>query len=230
MDLLWEGLLGALRLLIQRDPVLGEIVSRTLFVSGFATLLASGFGIPIGIALAIARFPGRNVLSIVVNTGMGIPPVVVGLVVTILLWRTGPLGFLSLLYTPVAMIIAQFIVAFPVAAGITRSAMELLDRDLLDALRVFGAGRVRIGWELMRAALAQVMFAVASAFGRAIAEVGASLMVGGNIAGQTRILTTAIVLETNRGEFELALALGIVLLALAFVVNAIVRLLVRPMV
>lgn len=143
----------------------------------------------------------------------------VGLVVTLFLWRTGPFGALGLLYTPAAMALAQFLVAAPIAAGFTRAALGLLEPDLLAALRVDGAGRLALGWELVRAALPHVLLAVAAAFGRAISEVGASLMVGGNIAGQTRILTTAIVLETSRGDFALAIALGMVLLALAFLVN-----------
>lgn len=228
MELFWEGLTGAVQLILRGDPQLREIVGRTLVVSGCATLLAVLSGVPLGVALAVGRFPGREALSLVVNTGIGLPPVLVGLVVTILLWRSGPFGFLGLLYTPAAMVLAQWIVAWPIAAGVTRTAVELLDQELVDALRVFGAGTFRTGWELVRAALPQVGFAAAAAFGRAISEVGASIMVGGNILGQTRILTTAIVLETNRGEFALALALGFVLLGLALLVNVGARALVLP--
>ncbi len=228
MELFWEGLTGAVQLILRGDPQLREIVGRTLVVSGCATVLAVLSGVPLGVALAVGRFPGREALSLVVNTGIGLPPVLVGLVVTILLWRSGPFGFLGLLYTPAAMVLAQWIVAWPIAAGVTRTAVELLDQELVDALRVFGAGTFRTGWELVRAALPQVGFAAAAAFGRAISEVGASIMVGGNILGQTRILTTAIVLETNRGEFALALALGFVLLGLALLVNVGARALVLP--
>jgi tungstate transport system permease protein len=223
MELLWQALASAVQLIVSGDPAFLEVLQRTLLVSGSATVLAALTGVPLGVGLAIGRFPGHRIAGLIVDTGLGLPPVVVGLFLTLLLWRSGPFGFLDLLYTPAAMVLAQWIVAFPVAAGVTRSAISLLDPDLLDALRVFGAGPVRSGWELVRAAAPQVGFAVTAAFGRAVAEVGASLMVGGNILGQTRILTTAIVLETSRGEFALAIALSLVLLALAFLVNAVVR-------
>lgn len=219
MDLLWDGLIEAIRLILRADPELRQLVSRSLMVSLTATALAAAVGIPAGVALAVGQFPGRALLQVIVSTGMGLPPVLVGLVVTLFLWRTGPFGALGLLYTPAAMALAQFLVAAPIAAGFTRAALGLLEPDLLAALRVDGAGRLALGWELVRAALPHVLLAVAAAFGRAISEVGASLMVGGNIAGQTRILTTAIVLETSRGDFALAIALGMVLLALAFLVN-----------
>lgn len=219
MDLLWDGLIEAIRLILRADPELRQLVSRSLMVSLTATALAAAVGIPAGVALAVGQFPGRALLQVIVSTGMGLPPVLVGLVVTLFLWRTGPFGALGLLYTPAAMALAQFLVAAPIAAGFTRAALGLLEPDLLAALRVDGAGRLALGWELVRAALPHVLLAVAAAFGRAISEVGASLMVGGNIAGQTRILTTAIVLETSRGDFALAIALGMVLLALAFLLN-----------
>ncbi|MCS7295874.1 MAG: ABC transporter permease, partial [Dehalococcoidia bacterium] len=140
MELFWEGLTGAVQLILRGDPQLREIVWRTLVVSGCATVLAVLSGVPLGVALAVGRFPGREALGLVVNTGIGLPPVLVGLVVTILLWRSGPFGFLGLLYTPAAMVLAQWIVAWPIAAGVTRTAVELLDQELVDALRVFGAG------------------------------------------------------------------------------------------
>src|SRR5205823_4986484 len=159
-------------------------------------------------------------LVLAVNTGMGLPPVVVGLVVTMLLWRTGPLGSLGLLYTPPAMVLAQLIVALPIVAGFTYAALGLQDPDLVLAMRADGAAERRVAFELVRATSTPVLVAIAAGFGRAIAEVGASLMVGGNIVGQTRILTTAIALESSRGDFALALALGMVLLLLALTVNA----------
>ncbi len=220
MDLLWQGFVQAGQLIATADPELLRILVLSLAVSASATVLAAAVGIPSGVALAIGRFRGRGMLQTLVNTGMGLPPVVVGLVVSILLWRTGPLGFLGLLYTPAAMVAAQFIVAAPIAAGFTQAAVELLGAELVGALRTDGAAFATLARELCRAALPQVLVAVAAAFGRAIAEVGASLMVGGNILGQTRTLTTAITLVTSRGDFGLAIALGIILLAVALVVNA----------
>jgi tungstate transport system permease protein len=220
VELVWEGLVDAARLIGRGDSELVRISALSLVVSCSATVIAAALGIPLGAALQYARLPGQSLLVLVVNTGMGLPPVVIGLVVTILLWRTGPLGSLALLYTPPAMVLAQVLVALPLVAGFTRSALSLLDPDLARAMRADGASDVRAGYELLRAAWPQVLVAVAAGFGRAIAEVGASLMVGGNIVGQTRILTTAITLETSRGDFALAIALGIVLLILAFVVNA----------
>lgn len=219
MDLLRQGFLDALQLIIHRDSTLLQVSALSLIVSLSATLLAAVFGIPAGALLAVSRFRGQDLLQTLVDTGMGLPPVVVGLTITIFLWRSGPFGALQLLYTPEAMVLAQLIVAAPIVTGLTRSALALLSPDLVQALRVDGAHDLSIGRELVRAALPQVLVAVAAGFGRAIAEVGASLMVGGNIAGHTRILTTDITLETGRGNFALAIALGIVLLCLAFLVN-----------
>ncbi len=219
MDLILEGFRQAFGLIARGDPALYEIVARSLAVSLSATFLAALAGIPAGAALVLRAFPGRGLLEVLVNTGMALPPVVVGLVVTILLWRTGPLGALTLLYTPQAMVAAQFLVAMPIAAGLTRSALAAMDPDLIAALRADGAADRIVALELARAAAPQLAVAVAAAFGRAIAEVGASLMVGGNLLGHTRILTTSIALEVSRGDFGLAIALGIILLAIAFLVN-----------
>lgn len=228
MDLIWQAIGDAVRLLIRGDAELVRVASLSLFVSGAATVVAALLGIPLGIVLHVGRFPGRAAAAIVVNAGMALPPVVVGLVVMLVLWRTGPLGSLRLLFTPPAMVIAQVIVALPLIAGFTRAAISLLDPDLVLAMRVDGAGEARIGAELARAALAQVLVAIAAGFGRAVSEVGASLMVGGNIVGQTRILTTAIALESGRGEFALALALGFILLLLALGVNVLLGLVAAP--
>ncbi|MCA1644457.1 MAG: ABC transporter permease [Chloroflexi bacterium] len=219
MELLGDGLAAAIGLMVRADPELRAIAVLSLGVSGAAAVLAALSGIPLGIALHLKRFRGRRALRVLVNTGMGLPPVVVGLVVTLLLWRTGPFGELRLLYTPAAMVLAQLLVAVPIVAGFTSAALDLLDPDLVMALRADGANDSRAGYELARAAGRPLLVAVAAGFGRAISEVGASLMVGGNIVGQTRILTTAIALETGRGEFALAIALGIILLLLALLVN-----------
>src|SRR5207245_2681346 len=224
MDLLWEAIRDAAGLIARADAELLRIAMLSLAVSASATGLAAALGIPLGIALHIGHFRGRATASLAVNAGMGLPPVVVGLVVMLLLWRTGPLGALRLLYTPSAMVAAQVLVALPLVAGITRTAISLLDVDLRLAMRADGASETRIGRELAAAALPQVLVAAAAGFGRAISEVGASLMVGGNIVGQTRIMTTAIALEASRGEFALALALGFLLLLLAFGVNALLGL------
>jgi tungstate transport system permease protein len=224
VDLVWEAIRDATTLIWTGDPELLRIAALSLAVSGVATGLAAVLGIPLGIALHIGQFRGRGAASLFVNAGMGLPPVVVGLMVTLILWRTGPLGALRLLYTPQAMIVAQLLVALPLVAGVARTAISLLDADLRLAMRADGAGEARIGRELAEAALPQMLVAVAAGFGRAISEVGASLMVGGNIVGQTRILTTAIALDTSRGDFALALALGFVLLLLALVVNAVLGL------
>jgi tungstate transport system permease protein len=221
MDLLWEGLRGALRLLLSGDPATLRIAALSLAVSGLATALAALLGGPLGVLLGLGRWPGRALAASLVNTGMGLPPVVVGLGLSLLLWRSGPLGALALIYTPAAMVLAQFIVAAPIVAGLTRSAVGALDAELLDALRADGAPEWRVGWETLRAIRPQALVAVAAGFGRAISEVGASLMVGGNILNATRVMTTAITLEVQRGEFAQAMALGLLLLALAFLVNSI---------
>lgn len=219
-----QAIRDAIALIVRADPELMRIAGLSLAVSLAATAVAAALGIPLGIGLHLGRFGGRAAAAVIVNAGMALPPVVVGLVVMLVLWRTGPLGSLRLLFTPVAMVIAQVIVAMPLIAGFTRAAISLLEPDLVLAMRADGAGEVRIGSELAQAALAQVLVAIAAGFGRAISEVGASLMVGGNIVGQTRILTTAIALEAGRGDFALAMALGSILLLLALGVNALLGL------
>lgn len=221
MELIWEGFAGAVGLLVHLDPATMRIAGLSLLVSGLATLLAALVGVPLGVLLALRRFRGHALATVLVNTGMGLPPVVVGLGVSLMLWRSGPFGSLALIYTPAAMVLAQFIVAAPLAAGLTRSAVGLLNLELVEALRADGAGEWRVGWETVCAARPGVLVAVAAAFGRAISEVGASLMVGGNILNSTRILTTTITLEVGRGEFARAIALGILLLGLAFLVNTV---------
>lgn len=221
MDLLAEGLAEAVRLLLTFDAGTLEIAFLTLRVSGMATLLAAIVGIPLGALLAFGVFPGRGGILAGVNTGMALPPVVVGLVVSIMLWRSGPFGALGLIYTPSAMVIAQFVIAMPIIAGLATAGFRQLDPELPLQLRAMGASRTQTLWLLLRESRAVMLAAVMAGFGGAISEVGASLMVGGNILGQTRVLTTATALETSRGNFGTALALGLILLGLALLANAV---------
>lgn len=221
MDLIVEGISRAMFLLFTGDPELWRVIWLSLQVSGAATLLSLLLGIPAGTFLALTDFPGRRLIVSLVNTGMGLPPVVVGLFVTILLWRSGPLGFLHLLYTPVAMIIAQCVIAAPIVTGLTLAAMQALNPRLRLQILALGAGHVQLLWLLMREARLPLLAATMAGFGGAISEVGASMMVGGNIYGKTRVLTTATVMETSRGNFAMAIALSLVLLLLMFCVNAV---------
>ena len=197
------------------------ITALSLAVSGAATAIGLVIGVPIGTWLAVRRFRSRGVVLSVVNTGMALPPVLAGLVVALLLWRSGILGGLGLMYTPAAMVIAEVVIATPVVIGLTYAALGALDPRLETQLLGLGASRWQTTRWLWREARLPLLAAIMAAFGSVISEVGAAMMVGGNIAGQTRILTTAIVLETGRGEFTAAIVLGLVLLCLAFIVNGI---------
>jgi tungstate transport system permease protein len=219
MDLLWHGVLEALRLILSGDPGVLQVTWLSLQVSGVATALSLLLGIPAGVALALTRFPGRGLLVALVNTGMGLPPVVVGLFVSIFLWRSGPLGVLELLYTPTAIVIAQLVIAAPIVTGLTIAAMQQLNPKLRLQLVALGASRRQLLWLLMREARLPLLAAVMAGFGGVISEVGASMMVGGNLLGRTRVLTTATVLETGKGNFEVAIALSLILLAIVFGVN-----------
>jgi tungstate transport system permease protein len=214
----------ALRLLLSGDAELYGIIARSLLISGIATLVAMLVGIPLGYAVARGRFPGRTLLLGLVNTGMGMPPVVVGLVVWLLLTRSGPFGDLELIYTPQAMIIAQFVIATPLVVGFTAASIQALPPQLPDLLTSLGAGRVQALWILSREARLGLLAAVMAGFGAIVSEVGASMTVGGNLRGSTRVLTTAIVTETSRGNLPVALALGCLLLSLAFAVNLLLTL------
>ena len=205
--------------LLTGEPALRVIVIRTILVSGTATILAVLAGVPAGYMLARRSFPGRTLLLGFINTGMGMPPVVVGLVVWVLLVRSGPLGGLELIYTTKAMVLAQFLIATPIVIGFTTASFQTLSPRLTDLLAVLGAGRLRTLWILALEARLGLLVAIMAAFGAIVSEVGASMIVGGNLERSTRVLTTAIVTETSRGEIERALALGLVLLLLAFAVN-----------
>jgi tungstate transport system permease protein len=219
VSLIAEGVVEALRLLLTGDPEVWQITILSLEISGSATLLSLLVGIPLGSLLALARFPGRGVAMSLVNTGMGLPPVVVGLFVTILLWRSGVLGFLEILYTPWAMVLAQFVIAAPVVTGLTLAAVQQVPDKFRLQLLALGASRAQMVRVLLMEARLPMLAAVMAGFGAVISEVGASLMVGGNIRGSTRVLTTATVLETGKGNFDVAIALSVILLLITFLVN-----------
>ncbi|MCC7283435.1 MAG: ABC transporter permease [Acetobacteraceae bacterium] len=208
-------------MLLAADPELLAIVALSLRVSLTAAVVGFALGLPVGAALAMLRFRGRGALVVLSNTLMGLPPVVAGLVVYLALSRSGPFGFLAILFTPTAMVIAQVVLTLPIAAALSHRALAPRWAELGDPLRVDGAGVVGCGRVLAAASIPALATAFLACFGRAIAEVGAILVVGGNIRGHTRTMTTAIALETQKGDLPLALALGLVLISVALAVNAI---------
>jgi tungstate transport system permease protein len=211
---------SALTLILHGDPGLAEIVLLSLRVSLAAVLLASLIGLPLGATLALTRFPGRRLAVVLLNALMGLPPVVVGLAVYLLLSRSGPLGWWGLLFTPTAMIIAQSVLVTPIVAALARQVVEDLWGELQEQLLSLGAGPWRAVWTLLWEGRFSLLTAILAGFGRAIAEVGAVIIVGGNIAHVTRTMTTAIALETSKGDLPLALGLGMILITLAILVNA----------
>ncbi|MEI8354671.1 MAG: ABC transporter permease [Deltaproteobacteria bacterium] len=219
MDLILEGLIKAFHLFLTLDPEVLGITWLSIKVSGLATFISVIIGVSSGMIVALTRFPGKKFVVSVVNTGMGLPPVVVGLFVTVFLWRNGPLGFLNILYTPTAIIFAQAIIATPIVMGISIAALQNLPNKLRLQILSLGATRVQMVWILIREARLPLMAAVMAGFGGVISEVGASIMVGGNIKGYSRVLTTATVMETGRGNFDVAFAISIILLLLVFLVN-----------
>ena len=222
MDSIGSAVIEAFRLVLSGDPSLLEIIALSMQVTLTAVVAACLIGLPIGAAAGAFRFPGRTALAVVLNALMGLPPVVVGLAVYLMLSASGPLGVLGLLYTPTAMVIAQTILVTPIVAALTRQVIEDLDREYRDQFASLGVGPLdRIGALLWDARYSLLTVALAG-FGRAIAEVGAVIIVGGNINHVTRVMTTTIALETSKGSLSLALALGVVLLAIAFLVNALV--------
>ena len=219
MDLILEGIKKAFWLLVSFDPEVLGITFLSLKVSGTATLISLFIGISVGATVALTRFPGRRIAVSLINTGMALPPVVVGLFVTIFLWRNGPLGVLGILFTPLAMIIAQAVIATPIVTGITLAAVQQLPAKLRLQILALGATRLQMLWILIKEAKLSLLAAVMAGFGGVISEVGASIMVGGNIKGYSRVLTTATVMETGRGNFDVAIALSIILLLLAYLIN-----------
>jgi tungstate transport system permease protein len=219
VQLIWEGIRQAIQLLFGSDAEIWQITLLSLQVSGLATTISLVIGLPFGTLLALGAFPTRKIWISLVNTGMALPPVVVGLVVSIFLWRSGPLGDLRWMYTPTAIVIAQVVIAAPVVTGLTVAALQQLDPRLRMQLMGLGASPLQMVWALWREARLPLLAALMAGFGSVISEVGASMMVGGNLRYHTRVLTTAIVLETGKGEFATALALSAILLLLAFMVN-----------
>lgn len=219
MNMLYSGFASALNLIITLDRELMGIIYLSLKVSGAALLLAATVGLPIGALCGLKRFPLRGLLISALNAFMGLPPVVAGLALYLILSRSGPLGFMGLLYSPTAMIIAQFALALPIVAALSHSAIAGVDPAIKMTAQTLGATRAQEALTVINEARYGIMSAIIAALGRVMAEVGAILMVGGNIAGYTRVMTTTIALETDKGDFELALALGILLLSLSLVVN-----------
>lgn len=219
MDLIAEGLRRALQLVLTLDPEVLGITLLSLQVSLAATAVSVLVGLSAGTVIALARFPGKQLVVSLVNTGMGLPPVVVGLLLTMFLWRSGPLGALGLLYTPWAIVLAQAVIATPIVMGITIGAVQGLPPALRLQILALGATRAQLVWLLLREARLPLLAGVMAGFGGVISEVGASIMVGGNVRGSTRVLTTATVMETSRGNFEVAVALSVILLGVTLGVN-----------
>ena len=219
MDIILEGIRQAFILLFTFDREVLGVTWFSLKVSGTATLISLFLGMSVGTVVALTQFPGRRIVVSLINTGMGLPPVVVGLFVTIFLWRNAPFGILEILYTPTAMIIAQSIIATPIVMGISLAAIQHLPRKLRLQILALGATRLQMTMILIREARLPLLAAVMAGFGGVISEVGASIMVGGNIKGYTRVLTTATVMETSRGNFDIAIALSIILLLFAYLIN-----------
>lgn len=221
MGVYWQGLSEALRLLGSGNPDVYQVIFRTVQVSGTATIIGMIIGLPLGTFLALASFPGRKLVVSIINFGMGLPPVVVGLWVWLTLSRYGPLGILELLYTPTAMIIAQVIIAAPIITGFTIAAIQSLNPKIRLQILALGASKFQLLWLLLREARLGLLAAVIGGFGGAVSEVGASMMVGGNLKGSTMVLTTTTVLEVNKGYWEIATAFSIILLLLAFGVTVV---------
>jgi tungstate transport system permease protein len=225
MEMIGQGILAAFRLLFTGDPEVIKITLLTLRVSGTATLISLLIGIPLGTLLALKSFPGRRVILSFVNTGMGLPPVVVGLWVSIFLWRSGPFGYLNIMYTPTAIIIAQAVIASPIVIALTTAALQQTNPKLRLQIQALGTTRLQFLWLLLKEIRFSILAAIIAGFGAVVSEVGASMAVGGNIKGQTRVLTTATVLEVSKGNFDIAIALSIILSVLAYFVTLFLTLL-----
>lgn len=216
MDLVYQGIIKAFKLILKGDPEIFQITFLTLKVSGTATLISLAIGIPLGLFLAVSSFRFRRAVVGAVNTGMGLPPTVAGLWVSVLLWRNGPLGSLGLMYTPTAMVIAQSLIAVPVVTGFTMASVQQLNPKLKLQIMALGASPLQFWWLIIKECRFGLLAAVMAGLGSVISEVGASMAVGGNVRYYTRVLTTAIVLEVSKGNFDVAFALSFILMALSY--------------
>lgn len=221
MDLIVQGIVSAFKLLIHGNREVIQITLLSLGISISATAISLLIGITLGTVIGLTRFLGRRFLVSLINTGMGAPPVVVGLIVSVFLWRNGPLGIFQLMYTPYAIVVAQCIISLPIITGFTIASVQQIDPRLRLQILALGASRGQLLWLLIKDTRLPLLAAVMAGFGSIISEVGAAMMVGGNIAGETRVLTTAIVLAVSKGQFGIAIALGIILMALVYLVNII---------
>ncbi|MBC7131155.1 ABC transporter permease [Candidatus Bathyarchaeota archaeon] len=220
-----QGLLKALELIISGNPTVLDITSRSLYISGSATILAVLWSLPISILIGLRNFRGKKAVKGIFNALLGIPTVGLGLILYLLFSRSGPLGVFHLLYTPSAIIIGQAVLVTPILVSFSLNAIEAVDPEIRDLARTLGASESQVGLTVLKEAVPGVLLAVIASFNRAIAELGVALMLGGNIAGLTRVLTTTIALETTRGNFELGIALTIILLAIVFTLNFLVNML-----
>jgi tungstate transport system permease protein len=220
MELILEGFKKAFEMIRSGNPEIISITLLTLRVSFTSMLISSLIGLPLGMLLGLSRFKGRKFILVFINIGLGLPPVVAGLWITMLLWRSGPLGDFSWLYTPVAIIMAQVLVSLPIVIGLTSSAFQQISKVMLLQIKALGATKWQTLLILLKESKIAVLAAVMAAFGRVIAEVGAAMMVGGNIQGDTRILTTSIVMEVSKGNFDVALALSFILMSIALIITA----------
>ncbi|MGG3563665.1 ABC transporter permease [Neobacillus rhizosphaerae] len=221
MELLIDGLKKAIEMILSGDPEIFQITWLTLKVCLISILFSTLLGLPLGILLGLTRFRGRKLLLLFINMGMGLPPVVAGLWITMFLWRSGPLGDWSLLYSPTAIVMAQVLVSFPIITSLTCSAFQQINDKMLLQIKALGATKFQTLVILVKQSKIAILAAVMAGFGRVIAEVGAAMMVGGNIQGDTRILTTTIVMEVSKGNFDIALALSFILLTVALLITAV---------
>ncbi|MEH7178961.1 ABC transporter permease [Neobacillus vireti] len=220
MELIMDGLKKAIQMILTGDREIFEITWLTLRVCFMAILISSLIGLPLGMFLGLNRFKGRKVILTLINIGMGLPPVVAGLWITMLLWRSGPLGHLQLLYSPTAIVMAQVLVSLPIVTGLTSSAFQQINDKMLLQIKALGATKIQTIMILLKQTKIAIVAAIMAGFGRVIAEVGAAQMVGGNIQGDTRILTTTIVMEVSKGNFDVALAISFILLTVALLITA----------